>query len=172
MPTGEHPSRQKTPEGKAFLGKCVSHCRDSLPTPCAPAGCYPNTGLGVNLVAPSTFSGKLCSPKAVVGIWTSVGLGFPSVGHQSPHSQARQRGSAGLAPVPAWALGNVTVFYFFTITTSGCPSGAGTGPGVPVWPTYPERTTIAWGLPPTAAREAKPRGLPSLAPTLSTGRNC
>ena len=59
--------------------------------------------------------------------------------------------------VPACALGDVAVFYFFTTTTSGCPSGAEAVIGVPGWLTYPERTTIARGLPCPAAREAKPR---------------
>lgn len=106
-----------------------------------------------------------------MGSWASVGLGFPSGSQQPPHSWAPQRGRAGLTLVPAWALGDVTVFYFFTIATSGCPSGAGTGAGVPGWLTYPERTTIAQGLPPIAAREAKPKDLPDLAPTRPTGKN-
>lgn len=47
-------------------------------------------------------------------------------------------------------------FYFSTVTTRGCPSGAGALVRVPGWLRSPERT-IAPGLPPTGAREAKPR---------------
>lgn len=57
---------------------------------------------------------------------------------------------------PVCTLGGIAVFCFFTIAPVRACSGPAAA-GVPGWLSYPERTTVAQGLPPAGAREAKPR---------------